>query len=145
MSSLELTSSKSVVSLLVDLRRAVLWAENTAPKVIGEASLDLIDNQFTMRSAPQGGRWKKRVPPTGTWPLLQKTGKLRAGWRVGAAVRLRVDVTQSQFYWRFLQGGTRIMVARRMLPMHGKPLPPRWARAYKEDLDASWRQNVSRT
>ncbi len=144
MSELRLTSAKSEITLLRDLRAVVLWAENTAPKVIGEASLRLIDSQFQRRGSPQGKRWAKRKPPTGTWPLLEKTGKLRAGWSVSRAVRRRVDVSQSQFYWRWLQSGTPIMVARRMLPIGGRPIPRRWAAAYREDLNASWRRDVNR-
>ena len=44
----------------------------------------LIDERFDERSDPDGNRWAPRKQPTGTWPLLERSGKMRKSYHVGA-------------------------------------------------------------
>jgi hypothetical protein len=85
----------------------------------------LIDERFDARADPSGAPWEARKPPTGTWPLLEKSGKMRKSYHVGATTT-GVSVTNSRPYAGYHQTGTANMVARKVLPDAG-PLPAEWA------------------
>jgi phage gpG-like protein len=83
----------------------------------------LIDERFEARAAPSGARWETRKPPTGTWPILEKTGRMRKSYHV-AATATGVTITNNVPYAGFHQTGTKNMVARKVLPDAG--LPQAW-------------------
>ena len=96
----------------------------------------LIDEQFDRRAAPDGTPWAPRKQPTGRWPLLEKTGRMRRRYHV-TATTTGVKVENSQDYAGYHQTGTPRMVARPALP--SGPLPGAWAaridRAVTAELD----------
>lgn len=83
----------------------------------------LIDERFEARAAPDGARWDARKPPTGTWPLLEKSGRMRKEYHISATAT-GVAVTSNTPYAGFHQTGTKNMPARRVLPEAG--LPQTW-------------------
>jgi hypothetical protein len=109
-----------------------------ASRAIEQAVTELIQNQFDERRAPDGTPWAPRKPPTGTWPLLEKTGKMRRGFKVIASAS-QLKVLQSQPYLKFHQEGTSRMVARPVVP--GANLTPEW----QEYIDVSVAQAFERT
>jgi hypothetical protein len=109
-----------------------------ASRAIERSVSELIQNQFDERRAPDGSPWAPRKPPTGTWPLLEKTGKMRRGFKVIASAS-QLKVLQSQPYLKFHQEGTSRMVARPVLP--GAGLTPEW----QEYIDVSVAQAFERT
>lgn len=87
----------------------------------------LIDERFEERAAPDGTPWAARVPPTGTWPLLEKTGRMRRDYHV-TPTTTGVTVTNGRPYAGYHQTGTERMVARPVLP--------------SGDLPTSWRERI---
>ncbi len=83
----------------------------------------LIDERFDARAAPSGARWETRKPPTGSWPLLEKSGRMRKEYNVSATVT-GVSVTNNTPYAGFHQTGTKNRVARKVLP--DGDLPTDW-------------------
>jgi phage gpG-like protein len=102
-----------------DIRRA-------AAVGIRDALTNLIDERFDDRAAPTGTPWAPRKPPTGAWPILEKTGRMRKSFKV-IATSAQVTVTNATEYLKFHQTGTSRMVARPALPT-GPDLPPEWER-----------------
>lgn len=92
---------------------------------IQSALTNLIDERFDDRAAPTGTPWAARKPPTGTWPILEKTGRMRRSFKV-VATAAQVRVLNDTEYLKFHQTGTKHMVARPVLPTG--PLPPEWER-----------------
>lgn len=86
---------------------------------------NLIDERFEDRAAPNGTPWAPRKPPTGTWPILEKTGRMRGSFKV-LATAAQLKVLNDTDYLTFHQTGTSRMVARPVLPKG--PLPPDWQR-----------------
>lgn len=82
----------------------------------------LIDERFEARADPSGARWEARKPPTGSWPLLEKSGRMRKSYHV-AATTTGVAITNAAPYAGFHQTGTANMVARKVLPDAGLPQP----------------------
>lgn len=80
----------------------------------------LIDERFEARADPSGARWEARKPPTGTWPLLEKSGRMRKSYHV-TATAAGVSVANTVPYAGFHQTGTGNMVARKVLPDAGLP------------------------
>lgn len=101
-----------------DIRRA-------ASVAVGAAVENLIDEQFEARAAPTGTPWAPRKPPTGSWPLLEKTGRMRKAFKV-RATSAQLTVTNSTEYLQYHQSGTSRMVARPVLPEG--PMPDGWTR-----------------
>lgn len=85
----------------------------------------MIDSQFDQRRSPEGRPWAPRKPPTGSWPLLQKTGKMRRDYHV-VAKTTGVTVTNNRPYASYHQTGTRYMPARKVAP--DGALPASWSR-----------------
>ena len=106
-----------------DVRRA-------ASKAIVSAVEDLIQNQFDERRAPNGSAWAPRKPPTGSWPLLERSGAMRRGFKV-IATSAQLQIHNSTDYLKYHQNGTAKMVARPVLP--GSGLTPDW----QDYIDAS--------
>jgi phage gpG-like protein len=94
----------------------------------------LIDEQFDARAEPTSGdQWAPRVPPTGSWPILEKTGRMRRSYHVSATTT-GVTVTNSTDYAGFHQTGTARMVARKVLP--DGDLPGEWRARIDEAVEA---------
>lgn len=70
---------------------------------------------FSSGGSSSGGGWAARKPPTGGWPILQRTGRLR-GSLTGPSVRQigpkRMELGTNVPYARYHQTGTSRMVAR---------------------------------
>lgn len=75
---------------------------------------------FVEQKNPYGEPWAPRRPPTGTWPILQKTGKGLDS--LTARVAGNRVVLRIRGYFRFHQGGTRYMVARQIFPTQSRGL-----------------------
>jgi hypothetical protein len=80
--------------------------------------------EFNTQSDPSGSPWKPRKQPTGSWPLLRKTGVMARSSRIVKG-RNYVDVSVEEPA-DYHQGGTSRMVARRILP--GGGAASRWTR-----------------
>jgi phage gpG-like protein len=94
----------------------------------------LIDERFEKRAAPDGTKWAPRKPPTGTWPLLERTGRMRRDYHV-TATATGIQVTNNRDYAKFHQTGTVYMAARPVLPTTGQ-LPGEWRRRIDEAVAA---------
>jgi phage gpG-like protein len=101
-----------------DIRRAAATA-------IEAALTNLVDERFQDRAAPNGTPWAPRKPPTGSWPILEKTGRMRRSFKV-VATAAQVKVLNDTEYLKFHQTGTSKMVARPVLPTGD--MPPEWDR-----------------
>lgn len=69
---------------------------------------------FVEQRDPYGNAWAPRKDPSGTWPLLDKTGagiNSLTATVAGNAVRLKIAP-----YFKFHQSGTGSMVARKVFP-----------------------------
>lgn len=107
-----------------------------APRLLGEAAAEggeaALASEFAAQKGPEGSPWAKRVPPTGSWPILRKTGRM-FGSRTA-------DPGQSEAVFsmaspaEFHQHGTRRMVARPILP--SRELPPLWREAIAKAVRA---------
>jgi phage gpG-like protein len=75
----------------------------------------LVDERFEERAEPNRSAWEPRKPPTGTWPILEKTGRMRKSYRV-TATTTGVKVENSTKYAGYHETGTANMVARPVLP-----------------------------
>lgn len=114
-------------ALIAKLRNAKRAKAKIAAEWEGIA-LFILDGSFGRRVSPYGEPWKARTRRY-PWPILEKTGRLRAGFRA----RRRGDgvvVTNRVPYGKFHQKGTRRMVARPILPSRARGLPPQWKRQY---------------
>lgn len=97
-----------------------------APRLLGEAVAEGVEQalaeEFAGEKGPDGSPWAKRIPPTGSWPILRKSGRMY-GSRV-----VRVIPRGSEFTMdapaQYHQHGTSRMVARPPFP-HGS-LPEPW-------------------
>lgn len=87
----------------------------------------LIDERFEARAAPNGAPWEPRKPPTGTWPLLERTGRMRRDYHI-TPTTAGVTVTNNRPYAGYHQTGTVYMPARKVLP--------------DGDLPANWRARI---
>lgn len=61
-------------------------------------------------------KWAPRKPPTGSWPILNKTGKMQGSTRIKAAGGIMQFVARTGVnYGKYHQYGTSKMVRRRWL------------------------------
>jgi hypothetical protein len=82
----------------------------TVPAAVEEA----IAEEFSERRDPDGKAWRARKAPTGSWPLLRKTGAMYGGRRIEPTADGCVVTFSGPA--KYHQSGTRRMVARRILP-----------------------------
>ena len=66
--------------------------------------------------------WKPRKPPTGSWPILRKTGKMQDTTVIKPGRTPMTFNAQTVFYGPFMQYGTRTVPARRWLGIGGQTL-----------------------
>lgn len=93
----------------------------------------LIDERFDARADPSGQPWEVRKPPTGSWPILEKSGKMRKSYHV-AATATGVAVTNPLPYAGVHQKGRGNMPARKVLP--DGPFTADWAGRIDAAVDA---------
>ena len=104
------------------LERGAEAAPSALVDAVAEGATKVLDEEFQSQSNPSGSPWAARVPPTGSWPILHKTGAMEASRTVTPGAGF-VDIaydTPAEFHQR----GTSRMVAREILP--GGALTPRW-------------------
>ena len=88
---------------------------------------ELVDERFEERAEPSGSAWEPRKPPTGTWPILEKSGRMRKSYHV-TATTTGIKVENSTKYAGYHQTGTANMPARPVLP--------------EGNLPADWRSRI---
>lgn len=115
-----------------------------APRLLGEAAAEggteALAAEFENEADPSGNPWAKRVPPTGSWPILTKTGKMR-GSRTAKAFPSAAEFTVNTPA-EYHQGGTRRMVARPILPAGSLPEP--WRVAIEKAVHERLRERLRR-
>ncbi len=70
---------------------------------LAEEALDLIDDGFKRRSNPYGDRWTQTKQPN---PILEKSGNLRASFRIIATAPSGFSIRSDSEYGHFHQYGT---------------------------------------
>jgi phage gpG-like protein len=105
---LEITLTDYVTPYLLELEE---HADNLAEPMheIGQLMLESIDRDFEYEGRPTP--WAPRVEPTGTWPILQKTGNLRNSF-YPIITETGVEIVSDAHYAEYLDQGTDRMVAR---------------------------------
>lgn len=112
--------------LLILRQRLRRIADGGAMKVFTQIAASAIHREatacFTGQRDPYGRAWPARKPPTGTWPLLDKSGAGINSMRVRALSRS----VKATLLWHmgFHQGGTRRLPLRRFLPTQAFGLGP---------------------
>lgn len=111
------------------LRGAINDAPTEEPQAVLPTVRALMDADYGARVEPTSrARWAPRRPPTGGWPLLEKTGRMRAS---GAARPGPSTITMEYgFPAEHHQRGTPRMVARPPLPTN--------------ELSAVWRDAIGK-
>ena len=120
---------------------------------MARAAEDLVDREFINSTDPYGERWaprkrprsgrqavERKLGPGWTNPVLVKTGKMMRSVRryvSFAGFTLKVRAPYSEFH----QHGTRVMVARRILP-DDRGLPRAWAVEFERIADKAIRTLV---
>lgn len=113
---------KGVVAFMRQLSRAGVALDQAAADMATEG-LRLADEGYGQRQDPYGRGWRPRVRG-GSWPLLEKTGRLRASLRGVPLGRRGFKLVFGTGYGQFHQTGTSRMVRRAILPDRG--LPAKW-------------------
>lgn len=132
------TSGTGMLRLAGGLRGAVAASPREEPREVAPVVEALMDETFDQRRAPDGSAWAPRKPPTGSWPLLERTGRMRRSRRVRpgvGAVEAAVDGPAEHH-----QRGTRFMVARKILPEVS--LPAGWSARVGAARVRWWRERV---
>jgi len=99
-------------------------ARAAAQGAMQRALLDLVDEGFEQEQSPAGSRWARRKPPTGSWPLLNKTGAMR-GSIYASVLGAQIILHAGADYAGYHQSGTSRMPARPIFP--DGALPANWA------------------
>lgn len=108
--------------------RLALVSEEAPRALVGAmaaAAEEVLTLEFATESGPTASPWAKRVPPTGSWPILEKTGAMKASRSVTeepSAIEISLAAPAN-----YHQNGTSRMVARPPLP--GGNAAPRWTDA----------------
>jgi phage gpG-like protein len=84
---------------------------------IGEIAVDHTKNSVFPSRGWNGTRWRKRQKPTGQWPILEKTGKMRRSVKVVSTVGNTVTIGSNVPYAGYHNWGTPKMVKRKFLGM----------------------------
>lgn len=102
------------------------WKRGTFSQFASDVEAEL-DEQFEQGRDPYGSAWSPRKTG-GTWPLLNRTGRLRSNRFVqrvaGSDTVTRLLMIFRQPYAGFLHRGTRYMAARKIVPE--RVLPDAW-------------------
>ena len=100
------------------------WWNSSKDKLVETVEKYHRDAWPTQRDPVTLKPWAPRKPPTGSWPLLRKTGLMQqtASFRYGKNPMTFVATTTD--YGPFLQFGTKFMVQRRWLGIGPKMLDP---------------------
>ena len=68
--------------------------------------------------------WKPRKPPTGSWPILRRTGKMLGSYKIKPAASPMMFNARTTSYGPYLQYGTSKMPARRWLGIGPELMDP---------------------
>ena len=93
-------------------------------KAIGEEAIDLVKQGFADRTDPYGAQWADKADGSACF-LVGPTSNLKSGWHTKEVSAGEVTIGPSVYYGAFHQGGTRKMVARKMVPDDGA-IPAQW-------------------
>jgi hypothetical protein len=122
---LRYTSDGGLEAFATRLERGAEAAPTALVEALAEGAVKVLDAEFASQSNPSGSPWAARVPPTGSWPILHKTGRMEGSRDVTIGtgfVSIAYD-TPAEFHQR----GTSRMVARKILP--GGEATARWMEA----------------
>lgn len=108
----------------------------TVGPIVGETTIDLIQQGFDDEKNPYGEPWAPLKAREGR--ILRDRGLLYRNWH-WAVTGGGVEVSSGQEYASFHQDGTKKMVARKMVPDPGQELPRHWA----EELDAALEEGIA--
>lgn len=95
---------------------------------MADAALGLVAEGFGRESDPFGGAWKPKKRPNGRAILRGKTDRL-VKWRKSFVNQHGYRINSTAPYAKFIQRGTKHMVARRMVP-DGR-LPAKWSSEFR--------------
>lgn len=130
---------------LEELRRRVLrLAGPECARAVTEAVTEEMDAQvracFAQARDPYGVAWKPRKQPTGSWPLLYKTGEGFSSIKVdsarGGLGSVRIVMLR---HMQLQNDGTGLIPARAFTP-HGGRLGPIWGPALRHAAIAAMRE-----
>lgn len=119
------------------LRKLSTEGKLIARSTVASTIRDLVEEGFAREADHRGRRWNARVPPTGSWPLLTKTGAMRRSVGVDASGS-SITITNSQPYAGYHQSGTRKMVARQWAPVKAM------SRQWRERIDRAIKLSLER-
>lgn len=133
------SNGSATLAFVGRLKSAVRDAQIEEPRALIPVVAALMDADYGDRTAPTSrARWAPRRPPTGGWPLLERTGRMR---RSGAVRPGPSTITMEYgFPAEYHQRGTPRMVARPPLPR--ERLSPIWQDAIGKARAAWWRRKV---
>lgn len=103
------------------MQKAFRNASSLPMDEIGRYLVDSVRQNFELEGRPVP--WAPRKEPTGSWPLLDKTGRLKLSidYMVLSGTEVRVD--HNTDYGDYLDEGTSRMVARPFLMLQDEDLP----------------------
>jgi len=104
----------------------------------------LMQAQFASRSGPDGVTWKPAKD--GHLPQMERTGKLRAGYKFSARHNkdgIVVSCTNLQAYWWYLQEGTPTIEPRKQFPDDGD-IPYEWQQTLFDDFTMIVKQEMAK-
>ena len=134
------SNGSGAIALAARLRGAVKDAPAQEPPAVAPTVLGLLEADYSARVEPTSrARWAPRKPPTGGWPLLEKTGRMRASLLVrwGRGKLTLSFNTPAEYHQR---GNLPRMVARPPLPIDR--LSPVWQDAIAKARAEWWRRKV---
>lgn len=133
------TGGKPTQGLATRLRSLVKEAGDGDAQAVVPVVEELLKASFDARQTPSGEAWRPRVSG-GSWPLLEKTSRMKASLRV-RAVRGSVEMSY-ETPANYHQSGTTRMVARKLLPENA--LPPTWSARIGEARRRWWAERFGK-
>ncbi len=134
------TQGKGMLAAAARYRSAVERSPAEEPEAVAPVVDVLLSESYSRRQTPEGENWSPRKFPTGRWPLLEKTGTMRASqlvMPVPGGVSMSYDDPAQRH-----QAGTTRMAARPLLP---RTYPPTWAARIGKARIAWWRKALVST
>lgn len=135
---IRLTGDLSQLSRFADKLEKATDAKRDILRSLAEESITLTADTFKAQRGPYGGKWKAKKRPDGRAILTGPTGVLRNSWHLSVGhdwFRIAAGVAYAKYH----QSGTRKMVARVMLPLKARGIPPKWMRAFRSTVDEALR------
>lgn len=130
---------RELAAFNVKLKSMPKMLRNTSAEMLREAEA-LVDEGFEQRVDPAGKRWKRRKRSY-PWPILNKTLKLRKGWKGGSNQHYFGFSTRVPWA-RFHQRGTRHLPVRAQVP--SDKLSAKWQKRLAQAYGRSAARHFSR-